>query len=366
MNARPPALVCDARTRWIVEAVAGGARVWVDNVAGVVHCLELAGRQFPLVLAEDSADASYVASLLSAWPRYARDEVGRHLPGWQSGLAGAPLGGLAALMHLGGLGRAATLVNELVSTNLLPALDAAQWRMLREQALTFAPDRPLALRNVSEAVSPGLARQLAADGWWLVPARVVYTCDPADPLVRRRNNIKNDTRLLKRDDVCFVPPGGITPEDLPPLRALFRQLFLDKHSALNPDFSDGFFRLCQAHGYLELHALRHEARWVGVVGLLRREGWLTTPLLGYDLAAPQGLGLYRRLMAHSQRVALEDGLRLHMSSGAGAFKLARGGVPVLEYTAVYAAHLPRWRAAAVGAFVALLRRAAPPLLSRFG
>ncbi|QID17312.1 GNAT family N-acetyltransferase [Nitrogeniibacter mangrovi] len=364
MPARAPAPA--GQGEWLARAGRDGAGVWLDNARGAVHTLEDDGHSLSLVLADDDPGTSYVASLISAWPRYGCDEARRHLPLPARPAASLALGPLAALMRAGRLHRAAFVGNELVSTNLLPDLSADAWRRVRDAAIALAPARPLVLRNVCEAIRSGLPARLERAGWLLVPARTVYLCDPADPAVRRRNNNKNDARLLKREDVRFVSPEAIVPADLPALRALFRQLFMERHSALNPDFSDAFFELCRTRRYLELHGLRHDGRWVGVVGFLHRHGWLTTPLLGYDLSAPRELGLYRRLMAHGQRAALACGARLHLSAGAGEFKRSRGGEPVLEFTALYVAHLPRGPRAAATAFAATLARLAPPVLRRFG
>jgi len=70
---------------------------------------------------------------------------------------------------------------------------------------------------------------------------------------------------------------------------------------------------------------------------------MTTPLFGYDLSIPQELGLYRILSLKLIEEATNRELVLHQSSGAGQFKKCRGGVPVIEYNAVYIRHLSLFR-----------------------
>jgi len=258
------------------------------------------------------------------------------------------------------------LGNALVSTNLYPTWHANELARATEAAVVAHPQRLLALRNVCEAVNPGLPGHLQALGWQLVPARSIYLCDPTQAELWRHNHVKRDQRLLDDGRVEVIGPEAITAEELPALRMRFRQLFIDKHSALNPDFSPAFFRFCLDSGWLDLYLLRAEGQPVGVLGLYARHGWLTTPLIGYDVQAPATLGLYRRLMALLLRQARERGLKLHYSSGAGQFKQHRGGVVALEYTAVYDRHLrpvQRWRNA-VG--VRALQRWAPALLRQAG
>jgi hypothetical protein len=141
-------------------------------------------------------------------------------------------------------------------------------------------------------------------------------------------------------------------------------LFIDKHSQLNPDFTPAFFEFCLESGFLDLYALRYQGEVVGVLGLYARNGWLTTPLIGYDTTLPQALGLYRRLMALLYRQAGERQLQLHLSSGADAFKRARGGLGHFEYTAIYADHLPRCRQLALAAFARTMNTLAPRALAR--
>jgi hypothetical protein len=141
---------------------------------------------------------------------------------------------------------------------------------------------------------------------------------------------------------------------------------MDKHSPLNPDFSDAFFDLCLDHQFLELFALRHDGRLVGVVGLMERHGWVTTPLIGYDQSLPQSLGLYRRLTALLIEQAIKRGCKIHYSSGAGSFKTARGGRPALEYTAVYVGHLTPYRQTALALFARLVRGFGEKLIRRHG
>jgi hypothetical protein len=176
--------------------------------------------------------------------------------------------------------------------------------------------------------------------------------------------VRKDQRLLDDAAVDVLTPAEIKRQDLPRLRTVFRQLFIDKHSQLNPDFTPKFFEFCLDTGFLDLYALRYQGEIVGVLGLYARNGWLTTPLIGYDTSLPQGLGLYRRLMALLYRQARERQLQLHLSSGADAFKRARGGQGHLEYSAVYARHLAHFRQLALGTFARTMNTLAPRALAR--
>jgi hypothetical protein len=357
----------DARLdqHWLTGASAGGVGQWIDNGMGEILSVDLEGCAVPLVLGHDQRQASYVASLISAWVRYPLIEAERAIhPRWIPALQGLGLG-IGALLRQAGLDRAAILDNWLLSTNLHPVASARAWTQAREAALALVPDRPLAMRSICDQVNPELCAHLRADGWLMVPARLIYLCD-SDPIrLMARGHVRRDAKLLERPDVELLGPDDLTLGDIPALRQCFRQVFFGKHPPLNPDFSNAFFELCLTQRYCDLYALRHDGQIVGVLALLARHGWMTTPLIGYDTDRPVALGLYRRLMALLLAKSQSAKSRLHYSSGAGQFKIARGGEPALEYTAIYTRHLPAQKRIAARLFATTMARFGADTIRRF-
>lgn len=355
-----------AEAIWLEVARRDGVEAWLDNARGPVMTVPLGQGLAPVTCAHDASDTSYVASLISGWCRYAVVEAVRRLPARAEVLPRLAQAPLIGWMRAARLHHAALLDNWLVSTNLRPDLPGAAWRSALEAQIAQAPGRPVAIRNVCDAVNPGVCAELRNQGWLMVPARLIYCCDPKQPQLWRRNHVRKDRRLLEDAQFEWEAASKLGMHDLPELRRNFRKVFIDKHSALNPDFSDDYFRHCLRTGFLDLHGLRYQGRWVGVLAVLQRAGWLTTPLIGYDTELPQELAIYRRLMARLLDLARQRDCRLHYSSGAGSFKQARGGEASLEYTALYVRHLARPIRLAAETFAASLDRLASPLLTRYG
>lgn len=362
-------MVADAL--WLLTARSRGGSHWVSNTHCDIQTADIGGHPYPVSLLDDSDwQESYVSSPRSTWLRYARQEALRQLSPPLSALlkAGSCLifGPLSALLQASRLDQAAIIGNHLVSTNLYPAWSHPELQCMTEAMSTRHPQRPLMMRNICPEVSPGLMQHLQQLGWNMVPARMIYLCDPQQKTVWKHNHVKQDARLLQDSQVEIVSQDQLTSGDLPALRQLFRQLFIDKHSYLNPDFSLAFFELCLETRFLELKALRWQGRWVGILGLYAPScnNWLTTPLIGYDTSLPQELGLYRRLMALLLHEARQRQLGLHYSSGASQFKRARGGVPALEYTAIYDRHLPNQPKRYIRLWEKLFQQWVPGLLKR--
>lgn len=364
----PPRMVAD--TLWLMTARSRGASHWVENSHCTIEQLDIDGHPVPVShLTKSQWKESYVSSLRSAWLRYPHQEAKRHLTAGQLALYQAAscliLGPISLLMRAARLDQAAILANHLISTNLYPPWLQTSMPEVLWQAQQHYPDRPIVLRNLCPAVHPELFEQLRQQGWQMIPARQVYLCDPADPAVWQHNHVRKDARLLADQDMELVAASALQREDIPALRQLFRQLFIEKHSCLNPDFSDDFFEFCLETQFLDCYALRWQGKWVGILGVYAQadSGWMTTPLIGYDTQLPKELGIYRRLMALLLKLAKDKQMKLHYSSGAAQFKLARGGQPALEYTAVYSQHLPLASKLSLKLFARVLQRCAPAILS---
>jgi hypothetical protein len=359
---------------WLMAARKRGGAHWVANADCEVRQIDIGQHALPATrLQHEHPDASYVASARSAWLRYPQHEAGRLLGNgwaWAGRLASAALlSPCSLLIHKAGLHNAAMLGNHLLSTNLHPDWGLKELLQLQEQAISIYPQQPLILRNICPQLTPKLAQALQREQWQLVPARMVYLCDPSQQEVKQHNHVKRDAKLLAGKDMEVLGPQDIHSSDLPALRELFRQLFIHKYSRLNPDFTPAFFELCLETGFLQLHALRYQGKMAGVLGIYEQDfghcqRWVTTPLIGYDLALAQELGLHRRLMALLLQQAQQKKAGLHYSSGAASFKKARGGQAQLEYCAIYSRHLGGLRHRANIWFAKLLNDIAPRILAR--
>lgn len=354
----------DGHAAWLSQARLNGGQHWVHNAVCSVSCSDAGNPPIPVTRQQRySEQDSHVVSPRSAWLHYARDEALRH-GGSLSALAQLTSLPLSGLLTAARLDEAAIINNWLISTNLHPQWQDSDLSLLTESVMARHGDSPLLIRNISDAANPGLAARLAQQGWTLLPVRQIYTCDPQQDALWQQPAVSHDQALLTRGDMQWLGPASLREQHLPALRRCFREAFVDKHSALNPDYSESFFRLCLNSRFLELHALQHNGDIVAVIGLYQRYGWLSAPLTGYATGLSPQLGLQRRLMALLLREAHKRALKVHYGAGAGQFKQQRGGVASLEYSAVFSSHLPGRQRLALSTLAGILQRTAAPLLTR--
>ena len=341
----------------------GGA--FIDNLETVLTGVATSVGALP-VTRNDGKRTCYVCCPTVAYLDYALSEL-RHFGGHP--LLSAALYGLVNIsrpvLALSGVDRHIQLNNWLLATNPLPDMGEAELHALTAQLVAAHPRHAIVWRSVNARSDAGKLQRFAAAGYDLFPARQVYLfdCRTAAPHVHRDE--RRDAALLAAGDYAVIGPEQIGPGDYARMADLYRDLYLEKYTYLNPQYSADFMAAAHRGGLISFHGLRRDGRLDGILGFFEVGDVMTVPLVGYDRSLPQALGLYRRLMAIAMRRARDRHVLFNMSAGAAEFKRNRGGVTAIEYAAVYTRHLPVRQRIACWIVRAVLERIGKTLLSRF-
>jgi len=331
--------------------------------------------EVPITISRPSAGAaarqSYVVSPVSHYVHYAREELGELRSPLVRRLASAVLTGLGAVLTRGRADDIVIVGNALVSTNLLPELQVADIRRLTRALVSRHPHAVVAWRSVHGRGS-STPEALKRAGYQLIPSRsVLFTSTRGTDWMRARDTAR-DRRLLETSGYQAVAApidpdtGRSDAATRSRIAELYRMLYLEKYSGLNPAYTAEFIGAAQASGMLRFVVLVRDDRIDGVFGYSTGNGLLAAPVLGYDTGLPPGLGLYRMLSYLIARTAHENDADLHGSSGVADFKRNRGAENELEYTAVYTRHLPLGRRLAWRLLRGVVDAIAVPLLRRTG
>ena len=336
------------------------------NLSAKVETLQAGETILPVTLSDGSPGDAWVCSPRATYADCAAEEAARYLPAWMARGGHSLNKGVGAWLTRVGIDRAAAINNWLLSTNLYPPLRTVPLAMTIEAAHERWPDHAIWFRSLNVIDNADWIAALSERGFQLVVSRQVYLYENLAALSARHANLKRDLQQLGRTSLRRVRDDGIAEDDYARIARLYELLYMEKYSRFNPHYSAEFMRRWHKAGLLEFHGFRDESGILQcVVGLFRQGATFTSPIVGYDTSLPRQLGLYRLLTACAYEATMEKGGRLNFSAGAAQFKRLRGGEPAIEYSAVYARHLPRTLRNAIGALSLATRRIGAPLLSKY-
>ena len=339
---------------------------FADNLKTDVALLQSGGYCVPVTVNDGEKGNAWVCSPFATYCDYALEELERNV----HPILGAPLRlvcrAFGRVLERAAIDRAVTLNNWLLSTNIYPALDCQQLEDLVQQARRRWPHHALWFRSLNGSLNRDWITALGALGFRMVPSRQIYLFDDLRSTAPRHRDLKRDMRLLRRTPLARTDGSDFTLADYLRIEALYGKLYLDKYSRLNPRYTAYFMERWHAANLLQFVGFRDDAGILqAAVGMFAQDGTLTAPVVGYNTALPQSLGLYRLLMASVFEQAMASGAIVNLSAGAAHFKRLRGGMPAIEYSAVLAPHMPAATRRAVAVLSAFTTRIGIPIMQRF-
>tara|TARA_R110002073_G_scaffold147200_1_gene299938 strand:+ start:1214 stop:2329 length:1116 start_codon:yes stop_codon:yes gene_type:complete len=339
----------------------------IRNLEVSMSAVQIGGRSFPVSHNDRGSATCYINCPSTAYIAYAIDETRNFMsvPLLRSAMIGL-IRACAPLVRASGLDHQVQINNWLYSTNPVPLIDSTLAAEMRDRMVAQNPTRAVVIRSLNDIADQASIAALRAAGFIMLPARQLYIF-PADGGARRmRNHMKTDRALLRDTPFHLAEDDSFTGADYARAQQLYDMLYLDKYTPLNPQYTARYLAEMHARGILQMRGLRDgDGVLVAVTALFENGRTLTQPIVGYDTGLPLKAGLYRMVMAMAQDHAMAHGLFFNMSAGAGEFKRNRGAVPAIEYSAVYARHLPRRQRAAIRAMQGVLAGIGIPLLRRF-
>lgn len=342
------------------------AETLVPNLHARVDTIPSAAGDLPVTVHDGRAGDAWVGSPRTTYADCAAEESARYLPGWAAPLSRRLISSIGRSMDWAGIDHAVAINNWLLSTNLYPALAQTEPIKLLEEAIARWPRHTLWFRSLNEHDNADWLEALQAAGCRLVASRQVYLYDDVGALAGRHENLKRDLALLGKTRLQHCGDQGITDADYPRIAELYALLYIGKYSRFNPMYGEEFLRRWHRAGLLTFEGFREaDGRLTSVMGLFRLGRTATAPIVGYDTTEPRKAALYRLATACAYRACIEHGWRLNFSAGAAGFKRLRGGLPSIEYSAVYVHHLPRRTRIAVDALSSATRRIGVPLLRKY-
>jgi hypothetical protein len=284
-----------------------------------------------------SQPTCYLCCPSVAYIDYAREEL-RHFSGFplMSRLLDALLKLGYPLIRAAQFDRQVQINNWLLATNPIPDVTLDALETATREIVQKNPGHIVIWRSLNDYSDRDAIAIFRQAGYQMYPARQIYMfdCRNAEPTLHRDE--RRDKTLLEDGAFEFVPSTKFGEDDYLRAQVLYRHLYLEKYTWLNPQYSSAFMKSMLANGILEFQGLRaRNGQLGGVIAFFDSGDTMTAPIVGYDSSLPQETGLYRMLMALALARARQRKMLFNMSAGAASFKRNRGGVGALEYSAVY-------------------------------
>jgi hypothetical protein len=241
-----------------------------------------------------------------------------------------------------GLDRLVLVGNFPISTNERSLQELAAMPEVCQLLHRTYPQHFIGVRNVLVKRQAELFRTLQTLGYCAIPSRVVYEFDWRRPGQKVAAHLHRDLKRLRRSSLRVVWKSQFTPAELSRIEELYGQVYLEKHSYLNPQYTQKFFEDAVSFLGMRCLCLVDPCDRIMAFSLVsHKQRVVTVPALGYDTHDAEQ-GLYRHLFAALYQELSASGCWLNYSSGAGDFKRKRGGVPALEYTLLRAPENAGW------------------------
>ncbi len=339
--------------------VTRGSSWCAPNMHADAEWLDVGSSRWRVSITRRARGNCYVVSATSQYLDYAREEIPRVPSALLRVLTMSAMRPLAPMLRA--LDPVVVLDALPVSTVLHVERTPARWRELIDRARTVYRGLPLIVRTLDAVETPDLLEMLRGIGLVTIPSRMVFHQDPRTVDLWRTRNVRHDLALTTRLPMESRP---LCAHDQHRIAELYWQLYGEKHSRLNPEFSAAFLAHGLETGVLRGEGILRDGRLIAAFLAYSAGETMTNPVFGYDTSLPQELGLYRRLSVLTMQYARDRGLRIHASSGAPGFKASRGGVPTLEYHAVDLATVHGSQRAAWVATIGIANRIGPHVLRR--
>lgn len=334
----------------------------ICNLYTELECFHHKEHFYPLSRNEQEYDNCYICSYYGAYIDYAREELNLIQSPLQRWVLHKASYLASAWLKMAQINQTVCLNNWLFSTNPITTISASDLTQMTQKLVQQNPFHNLSIRSLNESHNREFITTLQQQGWLLLPARQVYLFNQDDDW-HKRNNVKNDWRLLRKTELKLLTPSEHNQPHFSEIEQCFKQLFIEKHSQLNPQFSAKYLFELHRQKLLEFYSFCDDDGTIkATLGIFTHNGIMTAPVVGYDTKAPKNLGLYRLAIAQLLKLAKERNLDVNLSSGAADFKRNRGGQATIEYNAIYCRHLSfkqRWM---LQQFSKLLNRYAPQVL----
>lgn len=331
----------DYARKYLPPFVKNGTKHFIDNINAQVYALKIDNLVLPVVKADNNFEDCYTCSTFGYYISYALQSLHIIENKLLRSLVSNILRGFGKFAKLGKINSVIYVNNWLFSTDLYPQeLDGDKVKRIVDYLKVQFPEHAISFRSLNPLTTPKLKHEMEKLGLKQIATRQVYITDATKESIFQTRILKSDLKLMRETSYQVVDTEQMSLSDRYTLIALYRSLYLDQHSSLNPQFNENYIHHAIDQGLLHIRALKGKDSIDGVVGFFERSGVMMCPILGYDKNHPQNGVIYRLLSTTLLLEAKQRQLIFNQSAGASFYKKTRRAEGCIETMGIYIDHLP--------------------------
>lgn len=320
--------------------ISEGSQTLIKNVETKIDIINTDTIKLPMTINEEEYNNCYVCSPYTACVPYVQEETQKLNNKSLKFIIYCISNALAHLLKKASINKVVSINNWMLSTNLYPEWSGEDLPEIIKQITEKHPNHAVMFRSLNQFSNAELMERFVSNKFIMMPSRQVYIYNKHSNYLKKHNN-KIDFKLLEKTKYKVIHHSDIQSSDYNRIVELYNLLYIDKYSRHNPQFTRRCIEHWHQNDFIHFIGLRSEnGQLDGIVGFFKKNRVMTAPVVGYDTAKDQKIGLYRILMALTLKNSIENKMVLNLSSGASKFKRMRGGKPYIEYSAIYVKHLP--------------------------
>lgn len=322
----------------LIPLVKDGAATYFHNIKTEMMVLKVDDLVLPITINDFESDNSYVCSFYNYYIGLGSINASTIKNKLLRYLTTKVLSSLGIILKLGNIDKIVYVNNWLFSTNLYPKLEQIQILSIREFIQERFPKHAIVFRSINEVDQNCPLKALVDSNFHLIASRQIFLTNTKETTFFESRLFKGDFKLLNKTD--YIINDLKNDYESTKILALYNEIYVDKYSKLNPQFSEKFVKLLIQHQIFNFKILQKNDQIDGVVGYYSAHGVMSSPFFGYDTKALQEANLYRQLSTVLTLEAKNKKQLYNQSSGASFYKSIRKATPTIEYSAVYTKHLP--------------------------
>lgn len=345
-----------------------GVRYAIKNATADFALLKINNKIIPVTISDFIAENTYVCSIYTQYINYAAESLGVIKNSFFRKLSYLFLMGMGKFLKLGKIDKCIHVNNWLLPTNIYAPLSSDEIKDITKFLSKKFPEHAILFRTLNFTTDRDIINNLRKIKYFLIGSRQIYILNKEKLRQfksKKPNDLRKDEHILSNSGYALIDANTLNLKNMHNLTELYKSLYLDKHSYLNPQFTTRFIHLLAHSSMFSIKVLKKENSFDAFIGCLSRQDISYAPLFGYNTALPIKLGLYRMLSAIKINMAIDKDTILHSSAGAGTFKRNRGHESVPEYHAVQVQHLSYGRRLMWFFLKCIVNHIGMPLIERY-